>query len=245
MGDGISNTQIQNFFDNEENEDLKNNFVGVFSMDYVTKYIKFHELIKEQRQSKYPFAIFNTDLHNKAGTHWWSFLDIHPKKTLLLFDSHGIDGFKYFIVDNDEKIIDELLYDYKKCKSNNPLFEIKLCSMTFDLNVWEKMPKQKKAQLNETATYFFHLLYQFGKLKKVNKMTIVIVENDLQKLSSSTCGIFQLYFYKNLFDPPLQSSIVSHKNLNITTIKSLLNEIFTLQTEENEHRIKLFKQEFL
>ena len=81
MGDGISNTQIQNFFENEENEDLKNNFVGVFSMDYVTKYIKFHELIKEQKKSKYPFAIFNTDPHNKAGTHWWSFLDIHPKKT--------------------------------------------------------------------------------------------------------------------------------------------------------------------
>ena len=245
MGDGITNTQIQNFFENEENEDLKNNFVGVFSMDYVTKYIKFHELIKERRESKYPFAIFNTDPHNKAGTHWWSSLDIHPKKNLLLFDSHGITGFKYFIVDNDEKIIDALLYDYKKCKSNNPLFEIKLCSMTFDLNVWEKMPKQKKAQLNERATYFFHLLYQFGKLKKVNKMTIVIVENDLQKLTSSTCGIFQLYFYKNLFDPPLQSSIVSHKNLNITTTESLLNEIFTLDPEENEHRIKLFKQEFL
>ena len=107
------------------------------------------------------------------------------------------------------------------------------------------MPKPKKAQLNETATYSFHLLYQFGKLKKVNKMTIVIVENDLQKLTSSTCGIFQLYFYKNLFDPPLQSSIVSHKNLNITTTESLLNEIFTLDPEENEHRIKLFKQEFL
>ena len=76
-------------------------------------------------------------------------------------------------------------------------------------------------------------------------MTIVIVENDLQKLSSSTCGIFQLYFYKNLFDPPLENSIVSHKNLNIATIESLLNEIFTLPTEENEHRIKLFKQEFL
>ena len=245
MGEGISNTQIQNFFQKEENEDIKNNFVGVFSMDYVTKYIKFHELIRERKKSKYPFAIFNTDPHNKAGTHWWSFLDIQPKKNLLLFDSHGIDGFKYFIVDNDEKIIDELLYDYKKCKSNNPIFEIKLCSMTFVLNVWEKMSNQKKTQLNETATYFFHLLYQFAKLKKVNKMTIVIVENDLQKLSSSTCGIFQLYFYKNLFDPPLQSSIISHKNLNMATIESLLNEIFTPQTEENEKRIKLFKQEFL
>ena len=245
MGEGISNTQIQNFFQKEENEDIKNNFVGVFSMDYVTKFIKFHELIKEQKKSKYPFAIFNTDPHNKAGTHWWSFLDIQPKKNLLLFDSHGIDGFKYFIVDNDEKIIDEILYDFKKCKSNNPISEIKLCSMTFDLNVWEKMSNQKKSQLNETATYFFHLLYQFAKLKKVNKMNIAIVENDLQKLSSSTCGLFQLYFYKNLFDPPLQSKILSHKILNISTVETLLNEIFTLQAEENEKRIKLFKQEFL
>ena len=245
MGEGISNTQIQKFFQKEENDDIKNNFVGVFSMDYVTKFIKFHELIKEHKKSKYPLAIFNTDPHNKAGTHWWSFLDIQPKKNLLLFDSHGIDGFKYFIVDNDEKIIEELLYDFKKCKSNSPISEIKLCSMTFDLNVWEKMSNQKKTQLNETATYFFHLLYQFAKLKKVNKMNIVIVENDLQKLSSSTCGLFQLYFYKNLFDPPLQSKILSHKILNIATVETLLNEIFTLQAEENEKRIKLFKQEFL
>ena len=117
--------------------------------------------------------------------------------------------------------------------------------MTFDLNVWEKMSNQKKSQLNETATYFSHLLYQFAKLKKVNKMNIVIVENDLQKLSSSTCGLFQLYFYKNLFDPPLQSKILSHKILNIATVETLLNEIFTLQAEENEKIIKLFKQEFL
>ena len=76
-------------------------------------------------------------------------------------------------------------------------------------------------------------------------MNIVIVENDLQKLSSSTCGIFQLYFYKNLFDPPLQSKIVNHKALNMSTVETLLNEIFTTETEENEKRIKLFKQEFL
>ena len=69
MGEGITNTQIQNFFQKEENEDIKNNFVGVFSMDYITKFTKFQELIKEQKKSKYPFAIFNTDPHNKTGMH--------------------------------------------------------------------------------------------------------------------------------------------------------------------------------
>ena len=50
MGDGISNSQIQNFFQKEENEDLKNNYVGVFSMDYIAKYIKFDELVKEKKE---------------------------------------------------------------------------------------------------------------------------------------------------------------------------------------------------
>ena len=70
MGEGISNTQIQNFFEKEQNEDIRNNYMGVFSMDFVTKYIKFHELIKEKNGGKYLFAIFNTDTHNKPGTHW-------------------------------------------------------------------------------------------------------------------------------------------------------------------------------
>ena len=187
-------------------------------MDYITKYIKFHELVKEKKGGKYPFAIFNTDARNKPGTHWWSFLDIQPKKSLLLFDSHGLEGFKYFIVDNDEKIIDELLYNFKNCKVDNADTKIKLCTMTFGSAIWEKMSNQKKSQLNETATNFFHLLYQFSKLKKINKMNIVIVENNLLELSSITCGIFQLYFYKHLFDPSIQSIILQHKNLNTTTV---------------------------
>ena len=123
--------------------------------------------------------------------------------------------------------------------------KIKLCTMTFDSAIWEKMSNQKRSQLNETVTNFFHLLYQFVKLKKTNKMNIVIVENDLQELSSTTCGIFQLYFYKNLFDPSIQSTILQHKNLNTKTVQTLLNEIFTSETQENERRIMLFKQEFL
>ena len=214
-------------------------------MDYISRFIKYHKLIKEKKKGKYPFAIFNTDPHNKPGTHWWSFLDIQPKKSLLLFDSHGLDGFKYFTVDNDEKIIDKLLYNFKNCKNDNANGNLKLCTMTFDSTIWDKMSDHKKSQLNETATYFFHLLYQFAKLKKTNKMNIVIVENDLQELTSPTCGIFQLYSYKNLFDPSIRSTILEQKNLNATTIQLLLNEILTSEAPENERRVKLFKQDFL
>ena len=50
-------------------------------MDSITKYINLNEITK-RRNSKYPFEIFNTDKHNKPGIHWWSFMDIHPKKIL-------------------------------------------------------------------------------------------------------------------------------------------------------------------
>ena len=39
-------------------------------------------------------------------------MGIHLQKNLLLFDSLGLEGFKFFIVDNDENI-DELLYNLK------------------------------------------------------------------------------------------------------------------------------------
>ena len=78
MDKGISNTEIEKFFHNEQNKDLRKNYVGIHSMDSITKYIKFYEKMKK-RNGKYPFAIFNTKGHLKAGMHWWSFMDIHPK----------------------------------------------------------------------------------------------------------------------------------------------------------------------
>ena len=30
--------------------------------------------------ARYPFIVMNTDRSDKKGTHWWSFLDLHPKK---------------------------------------------------------------------------------------------------------------------------------------------------------------------
>ena len=93
-GNGVTNIEIEKFFDDETNEDLKRNFICVYSSDSITKYINFYDIIKEKR-AKYLFVILNTNRENKPGTHWWRFLDIHPKKDLLLFDSFGFAGFKF------------------------------------------------------------------------------------------------------------------------------------------------------
>ena len=122
MNKGTGNFQIDDFFRDEENEDLKYIYIYIYiymvtySIDSITKYINFHEIIK-RRNGKYPFAIFNTEKENEPGVHWWSFIDIHPNNNLFLFDSFGIEECKLFIVDNDQKIINELLYNLKKCEN--------------------------------------------------------------------------------------------------------------------------------
>ena len=56
MSGGITNLEIDKLF---ENEDIKKNYMGVYSIDSITRYIKFYI-----KKTKYPFAIFNTDKHN-------------------------------------------------------------------------------------------------------------------------------------------------------------------------------------
>ena len=69
------------------------------------------------------------------------------------------------------------------------------------------MPQKTKDQLSDTAQNFYYSLEQFVKLKKTHCMNLLIFENDIQDLISPNCGEFQLYFYKNVFDPDERSEI--------------------------------------
>ena len=64
-----------------------------------------------------------------------------------------------------------------------------------------------------------------------------MVEDRLQDLDSSTCGIFQLYFYDNLFNPDENSKIQNNT-------KVLLNELFTLiDQDSNEQKMRQYANE--
>ena len=192
----------------------------------------------KRRNAKYPVAniangylafLLNTDKENEPGVHWWIFMDIHPKNNLFLFDSFGVEGFKLFIVNNDQKIINELLYNFEKCDSKSSQ-KLKLCTMKFCIETWQKMSEKTKDQLTDSAKNFFHLLEQFAKLKKTHCMNVLILEDTIQDLISPNCGKFQLYFYKNLFDPDERSKILSHQTLNKRTLEPSLMKFFQLMS---------------
>ena len=69
---------------------------------------------------------------------------IYPKKNLLLFDGLRLEGFKFFVVDNDEAIIGELLHNFKKCKVSLFNQKLTLCTMKFQLIVGKNLHIQKK-----------------------------------------------------------------------------------------------------
>ena len=116
--------------------------------------------------------------------------------------------------------------------------------MKFCVETWQKMSQKTKDQLTDTAQNFFHLLEQFVKLKKTHCMNILILENQIQDLISPNCGQFQLYLYKILFDPNEKSKILSHGNLNKSTLETIINEIFSTDIDGNEHIVENFKQEY-
>ena len=142
-----------------------------------------------------------------------------------------------------KKIISELLYNFKKCESKSSQ-NLKFYTMKFCVKMWQKMSQKTKNQLTDTAQNFFHLLEQFAKLKKTHCMNVLILENSIQDIISPNCREFQLYFYKNLFDPDEKSKILSHQTLNKSTLETIINEIFSTDVDENEHIIKNFKEEY-
>ena len=237
---GISNEAIEDFFEKVNDEDLKNNFIGVFPSNYINRFISYHSIMKDRLKVKYPFIIMNTDRSDRAGTHWWSFLDLHQKKEIFLFDGFGFEGFKKFIIDNDRKVLNKVLFGLNKFQKSD--HKITLISIKFSMSEYEKIKDTK--QLKTTTQDLLHLMYEFGKLRNIqDEITVFSLDDQLQKIETDTCGIFQIYFYYNLFNPFSDSSIIKDKVLTKHSIEKLLNEIFSLNQEQNEKVIEQFAQQ--
>ena len=234
---GISNFEIENAFKKINDPDLLDNFVGVFPSNYMNKFVNHAAMINDS--CKFPFIIANTDDSEKSGTHWWSILDIEPKKDIFFFDSYGLEGLKHFIIQDDKEIIDKILIGIDEMdRSDN---KTTFCEIKFDLVACKQLSEDKIISLSDTARNFFYFIQTFGnKLKLRSFLNIWMVEDRLQDLDSSTCGIFQIVFYQNLFNPPENSKIQGETKLTKKTIETPLNEIFTLDDKENEIKMETY-----
>ena len=120
--------------------------------------------------------------------------------------------------------------------------KITLCNIRFNLNAYKNLSKRELDTLSDTTNDFFCFILAFGnKLKLPDFVNIWMVEDRVQDLNSVTCGIFQLYFYDNLFNPNENSKIQDKAKLNKRTIEILLNELFVLDDQDkNEETIRQY-----
>ena len=94
-----------------------------------------------------------------------NFMDINPKNNSFLFDSFGIEGFKLFIVNNDQDIVNKLLYNFEKCESKSNQ-KLELCTMKFCVETWQKISHKKKRSVNRHSSKLFLFVRTIYKIKK-------------------------------------------------------------------------------
>ena len=101
-------------------------------------------------------------------------------------------------------------------------------------------PKKKSNLLSNTARNLLRFVQAFGiKLKLRSFVNMWMVEDRVQDLHSDICGIFQLYFYDNLFNPKESSIIQDNRKLTKKTVETLLNELFSLDDQpSNEQKMR-------
>ena len=85
-----------------------------------------------------------------------------------------------------------MLFNFKKFNKKDT--KINLVSLTFSIKHYEKIKEKSLDNLTNTAKDFFHLLAEFGKLKKQKQeMKIIFSDDQLQQLTTDTCEIIQLF----------------------------------------------------
>ena len=182
----------------------------------------------------------NTDRSDKSGTHWWSCLDLNEKKEIFLFDSFGFTGFKKFVRDNDVNILNKILFGLQKFQKKDR--KITIITVKFSMKEYEKIKNEHR--LRPTTQDLLHLIYDYGRLHNIkDSVTVHAVDDQLQKLETDTCEIFQLCFYFNLFVPFENSAILGNNKLSKRTVEKLLNEIFSLDMSRSEEEMERFPKE--
>ena len=106
----------------------------------------------------YTFIIMNGyKPQQKKGTHWWSFLDLHPKKEIFLFDSLKVWRLQTIYLQNNRKTLNKILYRIKRFEKRDN--KVTTITLTFSMKEYEKIKKANRP--NTTTQGLLHLMNKF------------------------------------------------------------------------------------
>ena len=83
------------------------------------------------------------------------------------------------------------LIKYSELKNSKKNNKIMLITLKFSMNEYEKIKNEHRSR--PTIQDLLRLMYKFGKLHKVkDTIKVHLVDDQLQKIETDTCGIFPL-----------------------------------------------------
>ena len=94
------------------------------------------------------------------------------------FDTFDVDGLKSFIIQDDKKVIEKILFGNEQlARTDN---KITLVNIKFNLNACKNLSKNELDNLSDTARDFFYFILYFGnKLKLGDFVNIWMVEDHI------------------------------------------------------------------
>ena len=108
------------------------------------------------------------------------------------------------------KKLNKILYEIKKFDKKDS--KITVITLTFSMEEYKKIETVNR--LSETTQDILLLVNEFGKLHNLKEeVGVHFVDDQLQKTVTNTCGVFQIYFFVNLFNPDENSVIIEDKIL--------------------------------
>ena len=101
----------------------------------------------------------------------------------------------------------------------------------------------EKGALSETCTDLLHYIESFAEHENQSLIHLWLLEDSIQDINTNTCGLFQTYFYENLFLPSNDNVLHIKKRLIYDVVQEFLQELFTTDTEQNEKIIKQYREQ--
>ena len=97
--------------------------------------------------------------------------------------------------------------------------KINLVNVNFSANSYRKLSEDEKASLSDTANDLLHFIESFAKFERQNLVYLWLLEDPIQDLNTNTYGLFQTFFYENLFFPSKDSILNEHNKLTYEVVQ--------------------------
>ena len=89
---------------------------------------------------------------------------------MFFFNSFGLDGLKYFIIQDDRNVIEKILFGTEKMTRTDN--KITLCNISFNLNNCKNLSTEELDALSDTASKFFHFVQALDNKLKLHNFEI-------------------------------------------------------------------------